>query len=277
VIKCLTHDQNYKTTYHNYERSKFGMPCCSSLKGKVRPHEVKQKIAETLQGKKKHYTSWLKGRKGQDHPSYKHGKGNVRASNIDELEKLIHWKQVVLERFNYKCFITGLVTTPEDPLVIHHLDSWHNNVSRRYDVNNGVVLLKSIHWFFHNQYGFGNNTALQFQMFSTENYDIQIFPWKYGNHEPSFTYNEFKKRIVTKEQQTKTFINTLSNSRGHKVLHGIYEHHKSQLRVYCTHHDVTYDTNVYNYKRSKFGMPCCARVKQSFAVSEANRKRFDKI
>lgn len=157
-------------------------------------------------------------------------------------------------------------TGGKDPLVIHHLYSWDNNAMLRYDVTNGVVLLKSIHFSFHNEYGFGNNTALQFEKFIGEHYDIKTFPWKYGNHEPNFTYNELKQDVVTKKQIIKTVIKNLANSRGHKILSGTYEHNKSSITVYCPRHDTTYHTNVHNYKRAVFGVLCCANVKRGMKV-----------
>lgn len=131
-----------------------------------------------------------------------------RAETHKERTKLNLWKKAVLKKYNYKCFVTETIKVPlqklgvkirgKEPLVIHHLDSWDNNATRRYDVTNGVVLLKSIHYAFHNEYGFGNNTVLQFEKFIREHYDIQTFPWKYGNHEPNFIYNELKQDVVTK-------------------------------------------------------------------------------
>lgn len=79
TVMCLTHNQIYKTTYNNYKRSKFGIRCCSSLKGKPRTYEVKQKISVALKGKPKKYASWLKNVTGSKHPSYKHGRGKKKS------------------------------------------------------------------------------------------------------------------------------------------------------------------------------------------------------
>ena len=48
------------------------------LKGRPRPADVRKKIGDSHRGKPRNYDTWLKGRKGPDHPSYKHGKGGNR-------------------------------------------------------------------------------------------------------------------------------------------------------------------------------------------------------
>lgn len=106
--------------------------------------------------------------------------------------------------------------TPKTPLVIHHLDSWDINKKLRYNVNNGVVLLKTIHKDFHTLYGFGNNTKLQFEIYCIEKYNIKNFPWKYGNHEPSFILNT----ETLKEKKEQEF-DSLLNYRNHKKISGV--------------------------------------------------------
>lgn len=78
----------------------------------------KKNISKALKNKPKKYTSWLKGKKGKNHPAYKHGLGNTRADNPNELEKLKNLKTSVLHNYNYKCFIIGFKNTPKTPLFI---------------------------------------------------------------------------------------------------------------------------------------------------------------
>ena len=272
-IVCLTHNKIYITTYKNYKRSKFGCLCCSSLKGKSRPDYVKQKISKALKDKPKKYSSWLKGKKGNSHPCYKHGLGNIRAKNKNELKKLNIWKKVVLNNYNYKCFITGLKNTSKTPLVIHHLESWDNNKDLRYEINNGVVLLKKIHKDFHDQYGFGNNTKLQFEAFCSQNYNIKKFPWRYGNHEPSFTITIQYNELLTFKQKKDKEFKKLFDSRNHKKIKGFYETGDSEIQLFCNNYKKIFFTTYKKYKKSKFGCNCCARKKQSDAVKKANRLR----
>nr|AOC61649.1 putative H-N-H homing endonuclease [Gloeotilopsis planctonica] len=272
-FKCLLHNQTYTTTYNNYKRSKYGLSCCSSLKGQKRPKCVKQKIAKALKGQTKKSISWLKNLKGNRHPAYKHGHGNSRAQTQEELLKLKEWKKSVLRAYNYQCFVTGKKKTSNDPLVIHHLDSWDSYENRRYDIHNGVVILKSIHSTFHNLYGFGKNTALQFETFLYKNYNIQSFPWKYGNHEPSLCIKSDKMTHQTFCEKKEIEFNHLFQSRKHTKLSGKYLKYDSPLLLFCTIHQKTTQTTYFNYKKSKWGCLCCAREKQSKAVSKANRLR----
>ena len=57
------------------------------LKGRPRPPEVRAKISKAHKGKPKNYVSYLKGRKGPDHPAYKHGKGGTRKDEYDHEKK----------------------------------------------------------------------------------------------------------------------------------------------------------------------------------------------
>lgn len=155
------------------------------LTGRSRPKEVCEKISKALKGKPKKNVSWLKGRSGKDHPSFKHGKGNLRASNPEELAKLTHWKLAVLRNYSYKCFLTGSTNTTKTPLVCHHLESWDQNPNLRFHIPNGVVLERKIHKKFHDPlafagrakvYGFGKNTIDQFEHFCFDHYQIVVFP-----------------------------------------------------------------------------------------------------
>lgn len=92
----------------------------------------------------------------------------------------------------------------------------------RFDVKNDVVLVKSLHKKFHNLYGFGNNTALQFEQFCLEHYNISYFPWEDGNHEPSITFKNraFLKTVPESKQKE---IEQLIKKRGHQLIKGVYE------------------------------------------------------
>jgi hypothetical protein len=71
--------------------------------GKSRPIEVRQKISKALKGGKKNYESWLKNKKGPDHPAYKHGLGKTRYYNSSLYNA---WIEGVHQVFHYQCFVT---------------------------------------------------------------------------------------------------------------------------------------------------------------------------
>ena len=129
------------------------------LKGRARPQEVRDKISKAHKGKPKKHVSWLKGLKGPDHPSYKHGKGYNREYNYDYS---LHaaWIQSVKRALNFKCFITG----KDRDLHCHHLIGYQYEPTRHL-IENGVAICKDIHQAFHAEYGRGYNTPEQLKNF----------------------------------------------------------------------------------------------------------------
>lgn len=62
---------------------------------------------------------------------------------------------------NPVCEVTG----ESSDLVIHHLDSFNLHPEKGADLDNLVVVTKEVHKAFHNQFGWGNNTREQWEMF----------------------------------------------------------------------------------------------------------------
>jgi 5-methylcytosine-specific restriction endonuclease McrA len=76
-----------------------------------------------------------------------------------------NWRSAVYERDQYTCQVTGKIG---GDIVAHHLFSWCDNPTLRFDVNNGITLSKEIHLKFHKRYGKGKNTKEQFEEFLKE-------------------------------------------------------------------------------------------------------------
>lgn len=74
-------------------------------------------------------------------------------------------RQQCYESVNYTCDLYG---AKGDILNAHHLDSWHDNEDRRFDLDNLVCLSESAHKTFHNKYGNKNNTKEQYEEFKNE-------------------------------------------------------------------------------------------------------------
>lgn len=139
---------------------------------------------------------------------------------------------------------------------------------------NGIVLLRSIHKQFHNEYGFGNNTKLQFETFCIENFNIKDFFLRYGNHEPSFTIKKIQHQLLTFKQKKENEFEKLFDCRNHKKIKGFYETGDSKIQLFCKKHKKIFFTTYKKYKKSKFGCNFCARKKQSEAVTKANILRI---
>lgn len=71
------------------------------------------------------------------------------------------WRKKVYQRDGYTCQLTG----QRGDLVAHHLYAWNRYPDKRYDPDNGVTLLASVHRTFHRLYGRGDNTREEFDEF----------------------------------------------------------------------------------------------------------------
>lgn len=74
-------------------------------------------------------------------------------------------RQQCYENANYICDLYG---TKGEELNAHHLDSWHNNEDKRFDLNNLICLSKQAHKTFHYKYSNKNNTKEQYEEFKKE-------------------------------------------------------------------------------------------------------------
>lgn len=200
------------------------------LIGTKRPKEVRDKISKAHKGKPKSYPSYLKGLVGEKHPSYKHGLTGTHSAEYD-YEQHAAWIQGVKRAYNFKCFVTG----KKNALHCHHLIGWGYKPAR-YNIENGVVLAREIHNAFHDEYGRGNNTPEQFEKFCEKHYNITFFPWRQGNHKPSFSLiEEQAKRNGFMEKKAKEFSD-LVEGRGHIIINGVFSNNSSKFTIRCLHH-----------------------------------------
>jgi predicted restriction endonuclease len=70
------------------------------------------------------------------------------------------WANEVKKRDHYVCDVCG---RKGGGMNSHHLNSWADNPSQRYDISNGICLCKSDHDAFHRQFGKGRNTVAQYK------------------------------------------------------------------------------------------------------------------
>jgi hypothetical protein len=110
--------------------------------------------------------------RGENHPQWN---PNLKDEDRDESLRFSpeckQWKRQVLKRDNYTCQISG----QKKRLRVHHIESWGENELLRFVISNGITISDSIHKLFHRLYGYGKNTALQFEEFKQklkENPDI---------------------------------------------------------------------------------------------------------
>nr|YP_004581369.1 Putative site-specific DNA endonuclease [Schizomeris leibleinii]AEH05421.1 Putative site-specific DNA endonuclease [Schizomeris leibleinii] len=205
-------------------------------------------------------------KKGKEHGNWKHGLGKTREYDS---EKYAAWKEAVLRNCNFRCLVTGKT----DKLNCHHLNSWDWYEEGRYDAANGVAITVDIHKEFHAKYGSGQNTFEEFEHFLFENYNMTLNDRQYGNHEPRFTTESVSQDLQRKQQEKQADLIELINSRNHELVSGIYKKSSSVIVIRCKIHDVIHETTATNYKKSKTGMSCCGRQRQSQATAYYNTLR----
>jgi hypothetical protein len=203
---------------------------------------------------------------GFEHGNSIHGFGKSRPYDSRKKEA---WKEAVLRIFGYRCF----VTKNNVRLHCHHLESWDTCPEKRYDISNGVPLSPEVHTHFHKIYGYGHNTTVQFEAFCKQFYGINTFPWRDGNHDPSFTLESVENELTQVKTAKKEGLLQLINSRNHELRTGDYVNAQSVIEVWCKTHKCSHTTTVTNYKKSRTGMPCCGKARQSEATSYHNTLR----
>lgn len=75
------------------------------------------------------------------------------------------WRQSVYKRDNWTCQITG---ERGGNICAHHIKNWADNKELRFDPNNGITILVSLHILYHQKYGNRNTTLEQFEEFKRE-------------------------------------------------------------------------------------------------------------
>jgi hypothetical protein len=129
---------------------------------------VSEQTRELISKKAKLRPGSLTGKTGEDHPRYKGGYARdiTKRSNADYV-----WINAVKALYKKECFLSKNKTN----LVCHHLYSWNSYPDKRYAIENGVCITKTIHKQFHNEYGYGNNTEEQFADFCLKHYNIDWY------------------------------------------------------------------------------------------------------
>jgi hypothetical protein len=146
IIYCPIHDNEYKTTFYNYKRSRFGCYCCS-----------KAEASDKLKNRKFSQKTRLKMSKSALSRPSRGGKYR----RWRETFKYRKWRESVLKKYDNKCAITN-ISSKKDNLEVHHLYSAKKYPDLIYNINNGIVLHQSIHILFHKKYGYTSNNLEQF-------------------------------------------------------------------------------------------------------------------
>jgi len=132
--------------------------------------ECGNSVTKTFADMKRYQNAWcfecsVKHRflRGSAHPKWKGGMNPDSQANDSEVQA---WRRTIVRRANFTCSITGKVGLT---MSAHHLWNYADYSDKRYDLGNGVCILRTLHEDFHNKYGYGNNTPDQFAEFANQN------------------------------------------------------------------------------------------------------------
>lgn len=178
-IHCNTCGMDFYTTVHSYKNAKkTGCPECKKKvsskthKGKITSEETKTKIGEKVSQR----PGSLKGCTGKQHPCFRGAPGRdfQNSSTLD-----YEWKNAVRQRCSFTCVVTLKNNKGRKKgFACHHLNSFDEFIEQRYLPENGVYLQREIHKEFHDIYGYGKNTEIQFAEFCKKNYNFDWFERK---------------------------------------------------------------------------------------------------
>ena len=110
-------------------------------------------------------------------------------------------------------------------------------------------------------------------MFCQTNFNISMFPWKYGDQKPNLITTEHSEQTFNFKKTKEKQLQNLALKRNHDVLQAKYESAHSEILIFCSIHQKTYRTTYHKYKKAKFGMPCCGKAKQSLTTIKSNQRR----
>jgi hypothetical protein len=93
----------------------------------------------------------------------------------------------IKERDNYTCQLTHKTNVDLD---VHHIESWNRNEKKRFDPNNLITLDKRIHVWFHQLFGYGNNTKKQLDEFKQLYLSLDSIVYSIYNHDNDYIWEE---------------------------------------------------------------------------------------
>lgn len=190
--------------------------------------------------------------RGDKHHNWKGGVDDVSKRDGFVQAAYNTWREVIFTVYNGACFLTG--NTVREELEAHHLNSWGTSPEGRYDPKNGVLLHKTVHREFHSMVGHAT-TVLQFEQFASQKHGITSFPWSTGDVD----FEKIQQKLLSLKDERLDAMKAKVDAAGLTLISFDYENKKSELVLSCPKHGQTFSVTVSNFKRNKYGAPCCSR------------------
>lgn len=135
--------------------------------GAKHSEESKQKMSVSRKGTIPTNIEYLKTYKrprGKEHHSWRGGKVDESKIWRKRIE-YINWRKSVYFRDGYKCRKCGL----GGRLNPHHIETFHQHIEKRFDIDNGITFCESCHKLFHKLFGRKNLTQKKVDKFIKNN------------------------------------------------------------------------------------------------------------
>lgn len=129
------------------------------IKAKMQTDEYREKQRISKTGER----NGMHGVFGADHPQWNPERTHDQRVTERKTHEYKDWRRNVFVRDNYRCRLCG--DKRGRNLVVHHLNSYHENEAGRYDTENGLTLCKVCHLEYHHGYGWKNATRKKFEQF----------------------------------------------------------------------------------------------------------------
>lgn len=121
----------------------------------------------------------------EDRTGEKSPRWNPHRDRNERIQKRVYFEyrrfvKIVKDKYKNSCICCVDTSNDSTNIEVHHLDGFNWCISKRTDPNNAVTLCEDCHSFFHNHYGYGNNTKNQFLEWFSIHFPDSYNKWIYN-------------------------------------------------------------------------------------------------
>jgi len=196
---------------------------------------------------------------------------NIKSGSLDAGRL---WRGLLIRIFGAKCWVTGTPLRYKNDergavLEVHHLFSKASFPELQCSLLNGVLIRRDIHKHFHSWCSTVYTTPQMFEEYcQIVHGKTGPYPWRLLDHQKACSSTE--RSFLREKRALQRTFESIARSRGHHIirfqsLFGLYKNRNTRIIIGCAHHGTVdshsmepqYEVTAGNYKRNKYGLPCC--------------------